>query len=160
MRHIQWRVKSEIIIIINRWFSWLTFFSSNQNDTSRRTWTINRRRSSIFQNRNILNILWINSINIPFHSINQHQRRYWWAFTNSSCTTNIEFFVTFQWTTITTCWNIHARNNSLQSFNRRTNRTCRNLFRSDSRYSTGHIHFLLRSKCNDYHFIQSLGIIF
>jgi len=58
--------------VVDSGFTGFTAFGCDHDNTKRSTCTINRRGGSIFQYRNIFNIIWIYCVHIAFDTVNQH----------------------------------------------------------------------------------------
>ena len=68
--------ETETVVIVHLHLAVLaTTLGSDQNHTEGRTATVDRRGSSILQNRDALDILWVDGVQVALHTVDQDQRR-------------------------------------------------------------------------------------
>ncbi len=72
--HIDRTSPTETVVVVYGSLAALAFFGGNQNDTERRTATIDRRSCGIFQYGNALDVLRIHQVQVAFHTVNQYKR--------------------------------------------------------------------------------------
>ena len=95
-RHIDRAAYTEAVVVVYGSFPGFTTLGRDKNHTERCTWTINGGSCRIFQNRYVLNILWIDGVQVPFRAVNQYQRATTWIAAYSSCTTDRNTHVLIQ----------------------------------------------------------------